>query len=191
MSLDKQIESILFHKAEPLTGKELGRLLGASEKEVEEALVTLGVALKDRGVALLRKDDEVMLGTAPEVSALIEKINKEELSKDLGKASLETLTIILYRGPLSRSNIDYIRGVNSSFILRNLLVRGLIERVSNPEDTRSFLYRPTFDLLAHLGVTHVSELSEYATVRAEMEAFEKVQGTQAGSREGEVAEKES
>ncbi|MBI4120648.1 MAG: SMC-Scp complex subunit ScpB [Parcubacteria group bacterium] len=191
MELAKKIEAILFHKAEPLTLRELARLLNVGEKEIEGALSLLESSLTDRGISLLRKDDEVMFATAPEMSSLIEKINKEELSKDLGKASLETLTIILYRGPLSRSDIDYIRGVNSSFILRSLLVRGLIERIPNPEGARSFLYRPTFDLLAHLGVAKVEELPEYAVVREEMEAFEKTQGVnQASSEEGESPKSE-
>ena len=69
-----------------------------------------------------------MLGTAPQMSATVETLTKEELMKDLGKAGLETISIILYKGPISRAEIDYIRGVQSNFILRNLLVRGLIEK---------------------------------------------------------------
>ena len=61
-----------------------------------------------------------MLGTSAEASTLIEKLTKEELNRDLGKASLETLSIIMYQGPIKRSQIDYIRGVNSTFILQKL-----------------------------------------------------------------------
>jgi segregation and condensation protein B len=75
--------------------------------------------------------------------------------KDLGKAGLETLSIILYQGPISRAEIDYIRGVNSNFILRNLLIRGLIERVENPHDQRSFLYKPTLELISYLGLSKI------------------------------------
>ncbi|HEY4498607.1 MAG TPA: SMC-Scp complex subunit ScpB, partial [Candidatus Paceibacterota bacterium] len=123
----------------------------------------------------VRKEDEVMLGTAPELSELIQTLTKEELSKDLGKAGLETLSIILYFGPITRSEIDYIRGVNSTFVLRTLLIRGLIERVQNKADQRSFLYKPTFELLSHLGIKDIQHLPEYKVARNELEAFRKAQ----------------
>jgi segregation and condensation protein B len=112
-----------------------------------------------------------MLGTAQELSPLIEQLTKEELSRDLGKAGLETLSIILYQGPISRADIDYIRGVNSQFIVRNLLIRGLIERVDNPKDARSFLYKTTLQLLSHLGVSKIEDLPEYQQVRKDIEGF--------------------
>lgn len=171
MTLDAKIESILFWKAEPVTFAELARMCGAGEPETERALQVLEEKLRGRGVALLRKDDEVALRSAPDASTLLEKLAKEELSRDLGKAGLETLSIILYQGPVSRREIDYIRGVNSSFILRNLLVRGLIERVENPKDQRSFLYRPTFDLFSFMGISRLEDLPEYAHAREEMARF--------------------
>jgi segregation and condensation protein B len=91
--------------------------------------------------------------------------------KDLGKAGLETLSIVLYQGPLSRSEIDYIRGVNSQFIMRNLLIRGLVEKVDNPVDRRSFLYKPTLALLGYLGVSTVTDVPDYETVRKNILAF--------------------
>jgi segregation and condensation protein B len=112
-----------------------------------------------------------MLGTAPEASALIEQLTREELSKDLGKAGLETLSIIVYKSPITRADLDYIRGVNSSFILRNLQIRGLVEKITNPADARSFLYRPTFELLQHLGVTRVEDLPEYGTLVDQLTAL--------------------
>ena len=111
------------------------------------------------------------LTTITEASELIKQITKEELTKDLGKAALETLAIVLYQGPISRADIDYIRGVNSSFILRNLMIRGLIERMNNPNDPRGYLYRPTFELLSHLGITSVKELPEFDTVQENLTDF--------------------
>ena len=102
---------------------------------------------------------------------MIEELCKEELSRDLGKAGLETLSIVLYRGPITRSGIDYIRGVNSTFILRNLLIRGLVEKIPNPNDQRSFLYRATFDLLSHLGIPRVEDLPEYGNTNESIEKF--------------------
>jgi len=153
MNLDAQIEAILFFKAEPMKLAKIAELLNVSEVAVGEALTTLEQKLEGRGVILIRKDGEATLGTAPETSELIDKMVKEDLSKDLGKATLETLTIILYRSPVSKPEIDYVRGVNSNYILRSLLVRGLIEKIPKPDDQRSFLYRPTFQLLEHLGIS--------------------------------------
>lgn len=117
----------------------------------------------------MRKDNEVMLGTAPELSGLLEEIVKSELSEDIGRAGLETLAIVLYQSPITRAKIDFIRGVNSSFILRNLAVRGLVERVTNPNDSRSYLYKPSFQLLSHLGVTRVEDLPDYNSVNTSID----------------------
>ena len=171
MTLDSQIEAILFFKGEPVAIKKLAEILAVREDSIKEALKQLAEKLTGRGLTLIENAGEVMLGTAAEASELIEGIKKEELSKDLGKAALETLSIVLYHGPISRPDIDYIRGVNSSFILRNLMVRGLAERLPNPNDTRSFLYRPTFDLLQYLGVTRVEDLPEFESVRSKVEDF--------------------
>lgn len=171
LSLDAQIESLLFWEAEPLSIAKLCKLLKKGEPEVRQALLSLEARLTGRGVVVVRKDDEVALKTAPEMSALIETLAKEELAKDLGKAGLETLSIILYHSPVTRRDIDYIRGVNSTFILRNLMIRGLVERVPNPKDQRSLLYKPTFELLAFMGLSKIEDLPEYGAVRKEIETF--------------------
>lgn len=187
MELEKKIEAILFYKGEPVKVKELAAMLETDDATVREAAGRLRANLNDRGLCLIIKDDAYLLGTSPDLSGLIERVRKEELSRDIGKAGLETLSIILYKGPVSRSDIDYIRGVNSSFILRNLLIRGLVERITNPNDSRSFLYKPTFELLAHLGLTGIEELPDIERVRQELEAF--IQEQQEGAEHnGETVE---
>lgn len=171
MKLESQIEAILFWKAEPVSIKKLASILNKSENEIKEAMRSLDESLKGRGIALIQWEDEITLGTTKEISSLIESLTKEELNKDLGKAGLETLSIILYQSPISRVNIDYIRGVNSQFILRNLLVRGLIERVDNPEDQRSFLYKPSLELFSYLGIKKITDLPDYALVKEDIEKF--------------------
>ena len=171
MSVEQQLEAILFVKVEPVKIEELSNTLKISEKIVEEALVNLKEQLKGRGICLMEKDNSVMLGTAPELSDLIEQIRKAELSKDIGRAGLETLSIILYKSPVGRSEIDYIRGVNSTFILRALMVRGLVERIHNPSDARSFIYKPTFELLSFLGISNVSELPNFDKALEELVVF--------------------
>lgn len=171
MNLSAQIEGLLFWRAEPVAIAELVRQLGATKAQIETALGQLSTALEHRGICLVKTADEVMLGTAPALSELIEKLTKEELARDIGKAGLETLSIILYQGPISRADIDFIRGVNSQFIVRNLLIRGLIERVDNPTDARSFLYKPTLALLAHLGIRSIDELPNRTEVMRDIQSF--------------------
>lgn len=169
MNLEAKIEAVLFWKGEPMSRKKLGDILKVREGEINEAILNLKVALQNRGIALIEKEDEVMLGTAPELSELIENLQKEELNKDLSKAALETLSIVLYKNGASRSEIDYIRGVNSSFTLRALSVRGLVEKVVDTKDSRRFMYKPTFELLSYIGVKSVEELPEYGGVNKEIE----------------------
>ena len=177
MNLEQSIEAILFWKGEPMSIKELSKALSVKDTDIYASLKTLEEHLESRGIVLLRKVDksgleEIMLGTTPHASELIEKLSKDELSKDLGKASLETLSIILYKGPVKRSEIDYIRGVNSNFILRNLLVRGLIEKKQAPDDLRASIYGPSFELLSYLGVTSVDKLPNFTEIQDEILKFE-------------------
>jgi segregation and condensation protein B len=170
MNLEQQLEAILFFKGEPVTISFLSKCIGKKEEEIREGLDSLENSLEQRGITLMRKDQEVTLATHRDVSHLIEAVKKDQLTKDIGRAGFETLAIVLYKGPISRSDIDYIRGVNSTFILRNLLIRGLIERVSNPKDTRSFLYKPTFEILSHIGVSDIKELPDFDAVQQELQS---------------------
>lgn len=163
-SLEQKIEAILFWKGEPMTRKKLGEILGAKQTELNESVEKLKESLKERGVVLLEKEDELALGTSPEFSKLIEDLQKEELNKELSKASLETLSIVLYKESASRAEIDHIRGVNSSFTLRLLSVRGLVEKMLDPKDNRRYIYKPSFELLSYLGVKEMKELPDYALV---------------------------
>lgn len=171
MDVSAKIEAVLFWKGEPVRRKELAKLLGISENDVTQGIATLQETLTGRGLTLTHTDDTYELRTHPEASELIESLTKDELKKDLGKAGLETLAIVLYQGPVSRAQIDFIRGVNSTFILRNLLVRGLVEKVANPEDKRGFLYQVTHDALGFLGVSSAKDMPEFDAVQKEIEQF--------------------
>lgn len=171
MELDSYIEAILFLEGEPMKIKKLAEVLNESEKEINTALEILKQKLKDRGICLVRKSDEIMLSTSPDASKICEEISKEEFNKSIGKAGLEVLAIVVYRDPVSRPEIDYIRGVNSSFTARNLLVRGLVERKTNPKDSRSYLYSPSFRFLQFLGVNNINNLPEYENFKKSIEKF--------------------
>ncbi|MCX6752202.1 MAG: SMC-Scp complex subunit ScpB [Candidatus Nomurabacteria bacterium] len=164
MNLESKIEAILFWKGEPMSRKKLAEILKVEEAEMNEGVLRLKNNLKERGIVLIEKDSDIALGTAPELSSLFEELQKEELNKELSKASLETLSIILYKNGANRAEIDYIRGVNSSFTLRALSVRGLIERILDPKDSRRYIYKPSFELLSYMGIKSVDELPDYGEV---------------------------
>ena len=169
--LEKGIEAVLFWKGEPISIKKLSQIFAKTEEEILTSLKKLEENLTGRGVSLIWKEDEVALGTSKDTSELIEKLTKEELVRDLGKAGLETLSIIIYQGPISRAGIDYIRGVQSTFIIRNLMIRGLVEKITNPDDQRSFLYKPTFELLSYMGLTKIEDMPEFKEARTEIESY--------------------
>lgn len=166
------IEALLFALGRPLSRGELAEKLQIESDTLERAINILVKDSGDRGVVCVDDGRTLELRVGSTGSALVERIRKEELSRDIGRAGLETLSAIVYRGPLTRAEIDFIRGVNSSQILRTLLVRGLVRRVTNPKDERSFLYEPTTELLSELGVRHSDELPEYATIRSRLEELE-------------------
>ena len=161
MDLEKKIEAILFWKGEPISVNKLADIFKVSKDEIAGAVSELSLKLADRGIVLMVREGELTLGTNPEVSDLIENLQKEELNKELSKASLETLSIVLYKNGVTRAEIDYVRGVNSSFTLRMLSIRGLIEKTLDPKDNRRYIYKPTFELLSYMGVKNVEELPDY------------------------------
>lgn len=173
LDISAQIEALLFFKGEPVSVSFLAKTLNISEDMARGGVLSLERSLAGRGIVLVHSGDEVELRTAPSMGQAIETLIKDELNKDLGKAGLETLAIVLYRGPIARSEINYIRGVNSNHILRSLLVRGLIEKVEEGKEgaTRSTIYRSTFDLLSYMGVSKAEDLPEYENVRAAVETF--------------------
>jgi segregation and condensation protein B len=165
MNLDQKIEAILFVKGEPMSFKRLAELLNVDKHDIMEAVTVLESKLADRGLQLVTKGESVMLGTNAELGPLLGDLRKAELSRELSKASLETISVILYKEGATRADIDYIRGVNSSFILRNLLVRGLVEKITDPSDSRRYLYKPSFDLLSFMGVSKLSELPDFDNMK--------------------------
>lgn len=163
--LESKIESVLLLSGEPVSVKKLEKILKAKKKEIEEALKNLAAHYAERGIRVLRHDGEWQFGTAPEHAPLMESLVKEEFTEELSKAAAETLAVIAYKGPMTRAEIEFTRGVQSSYSIRNLMLRGLIERVENLKDGRSYLYRVSFDFLKHLGLSSIEELPNWKEFR--------------------------
>lgn len=160
------LEAILFASGEPVSKKRLAGLLGITPTLLEKAVDALRDELKNRGLSLVETESELELRTAPEATELVKKLREAELSRDLGKAGLETLALILYRGSATRGEVDWVRGVNSSQTVRTLLLRGLIEKTEDSEDRRRPRYKPTVEALAHLGVGKADELPNFKELSA-------------------------
>ncbi|OHA05372.1 MAG: SMC-Scp complex subunit ScpB [Candidatus Sungbacteria bacterium RIFCSPLOWO2_01_FULL_47_10] len=178
MDLKNKIESILFIQGEPVPIEKLERVLGVGKDEIVSAVSELKNEYRGRGLAIVEKENEYQMTSAPDAAELVETLIKSELSEDLTRASLETLSVIAYKGPATRSEIEFIRGVNSSFTVRNLLLRGLIERIENPKDARSYLYKISFDFLTHLGLSSIEELPEYAEFRKKADELVRTSSTE-------------
>ena len=162
MNLKSQLESLLFVSIKQLPTKELARLVNAKPKEVEETLLELAEEYKknDRGLAIIQNNNQFQITTAPSNSALIKDFLKSEINGELSQPSLEALTIIAYRGPISKLELERIRGINCSLIIRNLLIRGLIEEKFEKAKEENY-YTITIDFVRFLGLNSISELPEY------------------------------
>lgn len=161
--LQSIVESILFVSGEPVKKNKLVKIVGAKIEEIEEVLKKLQekYAQGSSGLSLLVKGEEVQLSSKAENALYVEQLVKNELQDTLSSAGLEVVSIVAYRGPISKSEIEAIRGVNCSYTLRNLLLRGLIERNDNPRDSRGYVYVISFDFLKKLGVDEVKKLPQY------------------------------
>lgn len=168
------LEALLFLHGEPLSYKKLEALLELENGHGKELAAELARSLESesRGLTLVMDDEHVQLVTKSKFHAILEAFIKEQLTEDLTPASLETLAIIAYFGPISRARIDYQRGVNSSFILRSLLLRGLVERSPDPEHANSFLYRASFDFWRHIGVQKPEDLPDFEKFKGLLNQFE-------------------
>lgn len=166
MNIEANIEAILFASAKPFTIKRLAELTGASADEVKDAIARMKQALDEAesGIMLQQNGHEVEFVTRPETAEMVKQVVKAEAQGELTRPSLEALTILAYRGPLTRPELEQIRGVQSSMIIRNLMMRGLVEE---KEDTRlgQPTYAVTFEFLNSLGLSSIEELPEYAELR--------------------------
>jgi len=156
------IESLLFISGEPTKISRIAKITGAPKPEVENAVMMLqNEYAGGRGMVIVKKEDEVQMATSPENSSFISDLVKSEIQENLSRAALEVLSIVAYRGPITRMDIEAIRGVNSSFTLRSLLIRGLVERIENPKDGRGYLYKISFEFLKKLGIDSIEKLPDF------------------------------
>lgn len=160
--LARQLEAILFIEPKPLKLTRLEKFLQVKTTVLTKAISELQAhyAAANGGLQLVQDGGVLQLTTASSVSSTVQDFLDDQQTAELTRPSLETLTIIAYRGPVSKDEIELIRGINCSLILRNLLMRGLVDEVGQTE-TGSPLYRVTVDFLKHLGVSGAEQLPDF------------------------------
>ncbi len=158
-NLQNIIEAILFVAEKPVSIKEFAKLTNSLAIDVQKSLLELMRDYKKRGLRIIRKGDYFHLVTAPEIAKYVGKYLNEELQKELGEAALEALAIVTYKQPITRMEIEKIRGVNCEAILRTLQIKGLISEVDRKDAPgKPILYGTTFEFLQYLGVESLEEL---------------------------------
>lgn len=160
--LKSKIESLLFISAKPMTIKQLADLIKAKPEEVKAAGEELAQKCKEekRGVQIIKDGQKFQMVSSSENAKIVQEFIQDETTGELSRPSLETLTIIAYRGPVAKLDLDRIRGVNCSLILRNLLLRGLIEAKEDTQKRETY-YSVSFDFIRFIGLNDIKELPDY------------------------------
>lgn len=173
LTLGAQIEALLFVAPSPLTPAQIAKVLDIPTRLVEKGLDDLNADLNRRGIRLQRHQGRVQLTSAPEAAQDIESLLGLESSGRLSNAALEALAIVAYKQPITRPQVDAVRGVNSDGVLKSLLNKGLIEEVGRAETMgRPMLYATTSDFLQHFGFSSLEELPALDAAEVQGEAKE-------------------
>jgi segregation and condensation protein B len=160
------IESILFARGEEISCSQLAKIIEVKKESIVAAVDELISEYQEekRGFGLVKNGDNIQMVTNPKNAQMVEKTIKKNLQENLSRTALEVLAIVAYRGPVSRADIEAIRGVNSSFTLRNLLMRGLIIKNTNENDQRGYLYNISTEFIKKMGMGQINELPDYESL---------------------------
>lgn len=157
-STTQKLEALLFVAGEPVAITDIAEIFEIQPEEVQSAIEALTESLAGHGLSLVQTETHIGLATSPDVAEFLASFNTHEPTA-LSKAAAETLSIIAYRGPLSRYDLDVIRGVDSRSMIRQLLRRGIIRKIQ--KNTATPLYDITDEFLMHAGVTKREDLPEF------------------------------
>jgi len=175
LSLSEKLEALLFVAAEPVTNTQLATALDVAPSVIERGLNELDASLSTRGLRLQRHAGRVQLTTAPQLAELIERFLGLEATSHLSRAALETLAIIAYQQPVTRPQIDSIRGVNSDSMMKSLLNKGLVLESGRADGPgRPILYSTTPEFLQHFGLNSILEMPPLAKPEEEEQATDQL-----------------
>lgn len=171
LSVAAKLEGVLFYLTRPVSMEKLSSIVDVSVDSVREGVLELKEQLEGRGIVLVEDGDKVMLRVSPVLTPILDRYVKKEKESGLSKPALETLTIILYKERATKAEIDFIRGVNSKYIIRTLLVRGLITKKDNPNNSRAPHYAPTTETYSYLGLSSRKDLPAYQSVSETLDNY--------------------
>jgi segregation and condensation protein B len=175
LPLSTKLEAMLFVAGEPVTTSQLATALDVAPSVIERGLNELDAALSTRGLRLQRHAGRVQLTTAPQLAELIERFLGLEATSHLSRAALETLAIIAYQQPVTRPQIDSIRGVNSDSMMKSLLHKGLILESGRADGPgRPILYSTTPEFLQHFGLNSILEMPSLAKPEEEADTHDEM-----------------
>ncbi len=165
-----KIEAVLFASGDPVGVEKMQSFLKLNKKQWEDEIEALNEKYnrENSGLQIIQKKGKIQLVTKAGLSKSIATFLGKAMNEELSKSSLETLAVVAYRGPVTRVQIEYIRGVNCSYALRVLSLRGIIERKDNPLDSRSYLYEISMEFLKSLGLKKVEDLEDYENLKKEL-----------------------
>lgn len=173
-NMEQVIEALLFAYGEPLSIKKISEVVQKSPAAVNSSLAKLKESLENRGVKLTNHNDFWQLASVPEASKFIEKMVKSEIQEELTPAGLEIMAIVAYHGPIGKSQIESIRGVNSAYALRNLTLRGLIEKTIDENSKKAHKYQISLAALRKLGLEKTEDLPQYGQLKPELTKIEDI-----------------
>ena len=166
----KKLEAFLFADGSDVLKKTIMEKLAIDANQLALAVNELRKKLDGHAIALVESDSSLSLRSSQDQAEFLKEVHAANLSGDIGKAGLEVLAIVLYKGPCTHADIDYIRGVNSSYSIRNLMMRGLLEKVK--AEGGQYIYKPTVELFAQLGIDSLDKLPNREKVSAEIKQLE-------------------
>ena len=161
-----KLQALLYAHGGEMKKSNVTSLMQISAEELTQYAMQLREMIANSGLEIIETEQTISLRTSPEYSEFVAELQRKDTEKDLGNAGLEVLAIVLYKEGASRATIDYIRGVNSSGTLRQLVLRGLLERTRDSDDSRAWVYTATPECLAHLGVSSMEQLPEFEVLAA-------------------------
>lgn len=180
--LTTKLEAILFAIAKPITLTQLQKQLGVSVEVLSEAIDEIRTKYNTyaSGIHLFAANGYVQFVSNPEMSEDVTVFLKKEASGPLSRPTLETLAVIAYRGPVTKPEIEQVRGVNCSLILRNLLIRGLIEEQEDSTRLQP-VYMISIGCLKELGLHRVEDLARFDEFHANQKIQELLSETSAAT----------
>ena len=187
----RALEALLFVADGPVGLEELVSALQVSLEQVEAAINEMVTLATERGVTIVRQGSRVRMVTVPEAGEVVERYLGTDHAPKLSTAALETLSIVAYRQPTTRAQLEAVRGVNCDGVLRTLVARGLVAPVGRLEQAgRPMLYGTTFDFLEYMGVGSLEQLPQLPeTMIAEAEAKESsMPESETAAAEGDVSD---